>query len=395
MTFNAVGLGGIAVQLSVLGFLVHAGGVPDLLATALAVECAILNNFVWHQRWTWHDRPSRGRETLRRLARFHILNGLISLAGNIGVTMFCVRVLGSGVMIANTSAIVLCSLVNFGAGDALVFAAAARRSRVVARMGRRSAQIAGAVLAVVFVAPSASAGPASATLAAWRSYELQLDTQYGQAASAPAGAFFAFDRGLARDWRAAVLRGEQVAVKVEAPSIPDGKIHHWIGAIFIPNLTIDALVSRLEARAGRESETYEDVLASHLIDRDGDRVRVFMKLRRTNLITVTYNTEHSVEYRRLSPARATARSAATKIAELADANTAQEREKGPADDNGFLWRLNAYWRYEAAEGGVIVECESVSLSRPVPLLVRPVANPIVTASRASRWNEHSAACARL
>jgi len=42
-----------------------------------------------------------------------------------------------------------------------------------------------------------------------------------------------------------------------------------------------------------------------------------------------------------------------------------------------LWRLNAYWRYEAVQGGVIVECESVSLSRPVPTLVRPVANPIV------------------
>ena len=47
------------------------------------------------------------------------------------------------------------------------------------------------------------------------------------------------------------------------------------------------------------------------------------------------------------------------------------------DDNGFLWRLNAYWRYEAWNGGVLVECESVSLSRPVPLLLRPMAGPIV------------------
>ena len=48
-----------------------------------------------------------------------------------------------------------------------------------------------------------------------------------------------------------------------------------------------------------------------------------------------------------------------------------------AEDNGFLWRLNAYWRYEAVPGGVLVECESVSLSRPVPMLLRAVANPIV------------------
>jgi hypothetical protein len=114
-----------------------------------------------------------------------------------------------------------------------------------------------------------------------------------------------------------------------------------------------------------------------LIGRDGDQVRVFMKLRHASVITVTYNTEHVVEYTRVTGPRARVRSVATRIAELADAGTAQEREKPPADDNGFLWRLNAYWRYEAVLGGVIVECESVSLSRPVPFVVRPVANPIV------------------
>src|SRR4029450_7765889 len=98
---------------------------------------------------------------------------------------------------------------------------------------------------------------------------------------------------------------------------------------------------------------------------DGDRLSVFMKLRRTSIITVTYNTEHQVEYARLTPTRATARSVATRIAELENAGTAQEREKAAGDDNGFLWRLNAYWRYEEVAGGVIVECESVSLSRPV------------------------------
>jgi hypothetical protein len=62
---------------------------------------------------------------------------------------------------------------------------------------------------------------------------------------------------------------------------------------------------------------------------------------------------------------------ATKIAELAEVGTPREREKPPGSDRGFLWRLNAYWRYETVPGGVLIECESVSLSRSVPLLVRP------------------------
>jgi hypothetical protein len=67
-----------------------------------------------------------------------------------------------------------------------------------------------------------------------------------------------------------------------------------------------------------------------------------------------------------------------RIVELADAGTPRERERAASEDRGFLWRLNAYWRFEQHGDGVIVECESVSLSRTVPTLLRPVAGPIVT-----------------
>lgn len=68
-------------------------------------------------------------------------------------------------------------------------------------------------------------------------------------------------------------------------------------------------------------------------------------------------------------------STATKIAEVADAGTARERELPSRSDHGYLWRWNAYWRYEQASSGVIVECESVSLSRSLPSLLaflRPI-----------------------
>jgi hypothetical protein len=133
----------------------------------------------------------------------------------------------------------------------------------------------------------------------------------------------------------------------------------------------------LDSHAGQEAGKYDDVVASKLLGRDGDRLRVFLKLRRTKVITATYNTEHSVEYRRISSTRASGRSVSTRIAELADAGTPREREKPPGDDSGYLWRLNAYWRYEQVGGGVLIECESVSLSRSVPALLRPFISGIV------------------
>jgi putative flippase GtrA len=319
---------------------------------------------------------------------------MVSLGGNIGLTALCTGVLHVDAIGSNLIAIAACSLVNFAVSEEVVFRV--RGSKQRAREVRASPVASvglwwnfssfsvflrwlSTALLILGVAPAqAAAGPAPSTLAAWRAYEAGNDARYRAASSASSDQFFVHDRdGLEPGWRESVLRGGQSVVKIDVAPVSDGKIHHWVGAIFVPGVTVQAVLERLEQRAGQESNSYEDVLASRLIERDGDRVRVFMKLRRTSVITVTYNTEHAVEYKRLTPTRASARSVATKIVELGDAGTPREREKPPSDDSGFLWRLNAYWRYAAVPGGVIVECESVSLSRPVPLLVRPIANPMV------------------
>jgi putative flippase GtrA len=361
--FNLVGLAGMAVQLGLVAFLVRIAGCHYLAATVLGVEAAVLHNFVWHQRYTWSDRPVFSRRDIGlRLARFHVLNGAVSIAGNLGLTALFTGVLHVDPVLSNLIAIVVCATVNFSASNVAVF---------------RSAPVAG--LLMLSLAPgTAAAGPASPTLAAWRTYEAQLETAYASAPSAPAGRFFVHDRvSLAPGWRQSVVQGTPSIVKIDASPVDDGKIHHWVGALFVPGLTVDAAIERIEGAAGRESQSYQDVLASRLIERIGDHVRVFMKLRRESVITVTYNTEHVVDYYRVTPTRALVRSVAARIAELADAGTPREREKAPSDDSGFLWRLNAYWRYEAVPGGVIVECESVSLSRQVPFLIRAVANPVV------------------
>jgi hypothetical protein len=149
-------------------------------------------------------------------------------------------------------------------------------------------------------------------------------------------------------------------------------IHHWRGRVVIPGVTLEDVLRQVR-RAPRQS----DVLASKILEDRGDTLRVYLKLTRKELITVTYNTEHLVELTRHGPGRASSRSVATKIAELADAGTPLEREKAAGDDMGLLWRLNAYWWYEEVPGGVLVECESLSLSRGIPLLLKPFASGTV------------------
>jgi len=116
--FSLVGAIGIAVQLGVLAALVKLR-INYLLATALAVESAVLHNFLWHQRFTWADRP--GQAMLARLLRFHLSNGLISLLGNLLMMRWLVGWCGIPVILANTLTISICFVANFLASDRWVF----------------------------------------------------------------------------------------------------------------------------------------------------------------------------------------------------------------------------------------------------------------------------------
>lgn len=122
LKFNAVGIIGVGVQLAALAILRTGIGVDYLVATFLAVEAAVLHNFIWHERWTWVERTRQeAGGVIGRLFRFHLANGLISIAGNLVLMWLLVSRLHLHYFIANLIAIGTCSIVNFFASDRLVF----------------------------------------------------------------------------------------------------------------------------------------------------------------------------------------------------------------------------------------------------------------------------------
>ena len=120
--FNAVGAMGVVIQLSTLALLVHLFEIHYVLATALAVETAILHNFIWHERWTWLDLVNSGSSgRLTRLFRFHLTNGFTSLAGNVLLMQFFVETFHLPILPANLLSIASCSLINFTLSHYWVF----------------------------------------------------------------------------------------------------------------------------------------------------------------------------------------------------------------------------------------------------------------------------------
>lgn len=120
--FNAVGVLGFGLQLAVLFALKRGLSMNYLAATALAVESAVLHNFMWHEHVTWEDVVAPSRHGVwMRLLWFHVANGLISIIGNLAFTWALVEVLQWSYLVANFASVLICSLLNFFASDRFVF----------------------------------------------------------------------------------------------------------------------------------------------------------------------------------------------------------------------------------------------------------------------------------
>jgi putative flippase GtrA len=131
MKFNVVGGIGIVVQLVALALLRSMLKLDYLLATGLAVEIAVIHNFLWHERFTWADRPAaRPFRSLVRLVKFNASNGAVSIVGNLVLMRLLVGELKLNYVVSNLVAIVVCSLVNFLLGDRFVFQAEARPATI-------------------------------------------------------------------------------------------------------------------------------------------------------------------------------------------------------------------------------------------------------------------------
>lgn len=160
--------------------------------------------------------------------------------------------------------------------------------------------------------------------------------------------------------------------------VPDGLIHHWIGTAFVPGTSVDQALAILQDYDRHQRIYAPTVAGSRLLSHDGDRFQFFLRFMMKKVITVVLDSEHEARFSRPAADKAEGWIVSTRIAEVDDPGTTEEREKPVGHDGGYLWRLNTYWRLLARDGGLYIQCESISLTRGIPLGLGWVVGPFVT-----------------
>lgn len=160
--------------------------------------------------------------------------------------------------------------------------------------------------------------------------------------------------------------------------VPGGLIHHWVGAAFIPDTSLEQVL-----HVTRNYERYKDyfnpeVIDSRLIEQLGDEDQFSVKwVTKILFVSAGINTQchsHSV---RLDDQRAYTTSVTTRVQEVQDYGRDGERELPPDQGDGYIWRLYNLTRYEARDGGVYVEIEALALTRDIPGSLRLMVGPVI------------------
>jgi hypothetical protein len=220
-----------------------------------------------------------------------------------------------------------------------------------------------------------------ATLDAWDQYLHRADARMEERTR---GQFLWADESPERARR---LRAGEVVVAPlgQAPghtpeAVPAGLIHHWIGAAFVAGARMDDVMGVV-----RDYERYTEYYKPSVVDArtlsrraEEDRFTVVV-VNKAMFMKRALDSEYQSSFRQVDAMKWYSVAHTTRVQELSETKRFPDGE-----GSGYIWRLATISRYQERDGGVYVETEAMALSRPIPMTLHWVVDPIVRrVSRAS------------
>jgi len=235
------------------------------------------------------------------------------------------------------------------------------------------------LIAVFLLAsPANAANLKPETVSAWDNYvdRAQADLQ---GRIQPGGCFLWTMESADRTER--VHAGEIVVAPAPGPNpriVRGGLIHHWMGAMFIPNRTIEQIVS-LTRNYDRYKDYYQPsvVESKTVASSDADDEFSLRIMNKALFLKIALDADYRTTYVRVDENRIYSISRTTRLQEIDEYGEAGEHAVPEGEGGGYIWKLASIARLEQRDGGVYVELEGIALSREIPLAARFFVDPMV------------------
>ena len=241
-------------------------------------------------------------------------------------------------------------------------------------MAVKSGKLLALLMLAVGAAPAAELNPQ--TVKVWNEYVASVRART-EARARPTACFLWVDENADRLQR--LHRGEiVVAPGGQTPlHIPGGLIHHWMGAVFIPDVTLAQVLETVQDY-DRYKDYYPSVIRSTLTSRIGQEDRFSTLERHQALFSrIALDADFGATYTNAGPKRGYTFSRSTRLQQIQNYGEAHQREMEPGASKAYMWRLDTISRYEERDGGVYLELEAMALSRDIPVALRWLVEPFV------------------
>jgi hypothetical protein len=329
-------------------------------------------NYLWHERYTWRDRPAMTtRGTLLRLGRFNAVTAATSIVRQLILTAVSRRVVQSSgpsapTYVKQTDTLAVIGYIHLGAPT------------IRLRCFRAPVAIGAVMLMASPTNASSSYRSDSAAKRAKRLREVcrhrRSATRQGdqpttsRSSTSSAGrrrpGWRADDRGAdnAAKWivtRAAwAVTTSRTKSRSTAASINPTRR----GTVFVPNVKLDAMLKVLQETANRQAQAGRRAVVARGVARrrfaEGVPAAAAHEVRDRGL-------RHRVRRRlqALAPIARAATASRRKSWRIENAGTPRERALPEGNDHGYMWKLNSVLALQQLDDGVLVEIESLTLSR--------------------------------
>ncbi len=209
------------------------------------------------------------------------------------------------------------------------------------------------------------------TLAAWDRYLETVDARVP--------AFLRIDEDPKEVQR--LKRGDPIVWQIKNPStqtIPDGLIHHWAGAVFVPNATLADALATVRDYGQYPNWFGPTVDRATLLSRSAEEDRFsLIYVRKVLFVSAVLETESVTRFSSVSPTRLYSVTRTARIQDVHDYGKPSESRTLSDQGNGYLWRAYSVSRYEQRDAGLYIEQETIGLSRDIPAALRWLAEPAI------------------